>query len=97
MTTTLPDPRRRPSGAGNATPVDTRREPYWSRPTGEIFKALGSAATGLTQSDASRILRRLGPNQIDAMRSPSALQLLARQFLSPILLILIVATALSAL
>lgn len=92
MTTSKPETGRRPG-----TLTDTQSRPYWSLPAGDLFDGLGSASTGLRQADARRVLLRLGPNQIDAARSPSALRVLARQFLSPILLILLAATAMSAL
>jgi Mg2+-importing ATPase len=69
---------------------------YWSRPSDEVLQNLHSSVVGLEQGDAQEILERVGPNQIQTKEKPTALGLLLNQFKSPIILILILATLISA-
>ncbi|MEP6481226.1 MAG: HAD-IC family P-type ATPase [Rhodoglobus sp.] len=68
---------------------------YWSLPATDIATQLGSSPKGLTSAQAAAALTATGPNTLDTQRDVSALRLLARQFLSPIVLILVAATVLS--
>jgi len=69
---------------------------YWSRAPQDLLAALGSGPRGLDQADADLRLARDGPNTLRSHRQATRLALLARQFTSPIVLILLAATALSA-
>lgn len=69
----------------------------WARTAGEVLAELGSSTTGLSSAQAEQILARTGPNILDANRPISSWRLLTRQFTSPILLILLGATAISGL
>lgn len=71
--------------------------PYWSESTEVVLRRLGSTTHGLTKEQAATVLVRVGANTLDAQRDTSAWRLLLRQFLSPIVLILIGATVLSGL
>ena len=55
-----------------------------------------SDAAGLSSTEAAARLRRDGPNAINAAAGHSALALLIRQFRSPLVLILVIAAAVSA-
>lgn len=70
-------------------------EPFWGRPVEQLFTELGSGQNGLTHAHAAEKLELSGPNRLDTQREPSALRLLAHQFISPIELILVAATVLS--
>jgi Mg2+-importing ATPase len=59
-------------------------------------KQLQSTDRGLNSSDAAARLKQVGPNSLKAARRASALGLLLNQFKSPLVLILIVATIISA-
>ncbi|MBX4927888.1 magnesium-translocating P-type ATPase [Rhizobium binae] len=75
---------------GHGTPA------YWSMPAASVLAELHSGEAGLSASDAARRLKESGPNALDKERSLSALTVLARQFRSPLVLILVVAAAISA-
>ena len=69
---------------------------FWARPLDEVLQTLNSTPNGLTEVQAEETLRRLGPNSIRTKEKTSPLWLLLRQFKSPIVLILIFATLISA-
>ena len=64
---------------------------------GAACAQLDSTPAGLTSSEAARRLRAYGPNELQAARRASAWQLLLDQFRNVLILILLAATALSAL
>lgn len=70
--------------------------PFWSKPVTEIAQSVNSSITGLSEKDAQAILRRVGPNRIQARERVTPLGLFLNQFKSPIVLILILATVISA-
>ncbi|MGV8885308.1 MAG: magnesium-translocating P-type ATPase [Microbacteriaceae bacterium] len=65
-------------------------------PIGEVDASTGAGETGLTSAQAAAALERTGPNTLARGERAPNLQLLARQFLSPIVIILAIATILSA-
>jgi Mg2+-importing ATPase len=69
----------------------------WSGSVAAALDLLESRATGLTTAEAALRLARLGPNTIEGRPPTDAFWLLVRQFKSPIILILVVATVLSGL
>jgi Mg2+-importing ATPase len=71
--------------------------PFWSKPVDEIARSVNSSINGLSEKDAREILRRVGSNRIHSREKVTPLGLLLNQFKSPIILILIVATIVSAL
>jgi Mg2+-importing ATPase len=68
---------------------------YWSEDAAHVGAALGSGPKGLTAGEAARRLATAGPNAIDEDRGVGTLQLLARQFRSPLVLILVFGAAIS--
>src|SRR5512136_425176 len=70
--------------------------PFWSKPVTEITQSVNSSITGLSEKDAQTILRRVGPNRIQSKEQVTPLGLFLNQFKSPIVLILIFATVISA-
>jgi len=80
-----------PDGA----PADPILDSYWHHASLEVLDALQGTPGGLASSEAAARLERVGPNQIGKRRRTSALRLLLRQFASPIILILVLATALA--
>ncbi|TPX04342.1 magnesium-translocating P-type ATPase, partial [Schumannella luteola] len=81
-----PEPLR---GRGDAL------EAYWSLTPARVRALLGAPADGLDSADAAERLIRYGPNQVDPRRRHSGWRLLARQFLNPIEIILVIATVLA--
>ncbi len=69
---------------------------YWSRPAEELLTALGSTSAGLGSAEAGLRLAQVGPNLLEAKEKATALRLFLNQFKSPIVLILIFATVVSA-
>ena len=68
---------------------------YWSLPPARLAETLGASERGLTTAEAAARLARYGPNSIGQARTSGALGLYARQFRSPLVMILIVASAVS--
>ena len=69
---------------------------YWSQPLDNLLATLHSASDGLSMADARQRLAQFGPNLLRAREKATALGLLLNQFKSPIILILLFATAVSA-
>ncbi len=69
---------------------------YWSKPVDAVAQQLNSSADGLSEEAAQEALQRTGPNLIHTREKVTPLGLFINQFKSPIVLILIIATVLSA-
>jgi Mg2+-importing ATPase len=76
-------------------PTPAPAEDHWSQPPGRLLEALRAVEQGLTAAQAAERLRQYGPNTIDTTGKAGALGLYARQFKSPLVLILIVASVVS--
>lgn len=70
-------------------------EAFWNLSTEQALAATGTTATGLDTREAEARLRRDGPNTIGEAGQLSPLWLLARQFKSPLALILVFGGAIS--
>jgi Mg2+-importing ATPase len=70
---------------------------YWSRSAGDLAVALHTTPDGLTATEATRHLQQFGPNVLKARKEATPLKLFLGQFKSPIVLILLFATGVSAL
>jgi Mg2+-importing ATPase len=68
---------------------------FWNEDAATVLTTLGSTSTGLTTEQAATKLDEVGPNSLPASKQTSSIRLLARQFLSPIVLILVAATVLA--
>ncbi|MGB3536591.1 MAG: magnesium-translocating P-type ATPase [Mesorhizobium sp.] len=69
---------------------------YWSVPTGTLLTSLHSSSAGLSSDETHSRLRDAGLNAVGRMGRASALAAFARQFRSPLVLILIFAATVSA-
>jgi Mg2+-importing ATPase len=69
---------------------------YWSQPQDSLLSELHSAPDGLSTADAAQRLAQYGPNLLQAREKETALGLFLNQFKSPIILILLFATGVSA-
>ncbi|MCK6692844.1 MAG: HAD-IC family P-type ATPase, partial [Thermoanaerobaculia bacterium] len=69
--------------------------PYWSRSVHELFAELNSAASGLSGKEAALRLRTYGHNRLESAALVQPLRLFARQFKSPLVLILVFASVIS--
>jgi Mg2+-importing ATPase len=70
--------------------------PFWSKEVHEIAQSLNSSTDGLSEKDAQEIMLRVGPNSIQSKEKITPWGLFLNQFKSPIVLILIFATVISA-
>ena len=69
---------------------------FWQEPVPELLKQLNATSAGLTGSEAADRLKQTGPNMLRPPRKRAlALQFLAR-FKNPLVLILLIASAVSA-
>jgi Mg2+-importing ATPase len=69
---------------------------FWSIPTTTVLEKFRSRTTGLTSDEASSRLIEYGENSIEAQRKTAPLLLFLSQFKNPIIIILFIATAISA-
>lgn len=69
---------------------------YWSIPVDTLLEKLNAQSQGLSASEAGQRLRQYGWNRLKARKKLSALGLFLNQFKSPIILILLFATVISA-
>lgn len=70
--------------------------PYWGKSLEELFSELNTFGGGLSSEEAGRRLAQVGANTLKAKETSGAGRLFLEQFKSPIILILLVATGLSA-
>ena len=68
---------------------------FWSADSATLLTDLDSSSAGLTSSQAAATLARVGQNTLGESKQTSDARLLARQFLSPIIIILVIATVLA--
>jgi magnesium-transporting ATPase (P-type) len=64
-------------------------------PASEVLRALHASADGLTAAEASARLARLGPNSLPRTRPSSIARVFLRQFVSPLIYVLLAAAAVS--
>ena len=69
---------------------------YWSQPTESLLEVLQSTGDGLAAADAQQRLTTFGPNVLETKKKATAPGIFFNQFKSPIILILLFATGLSA-
>lgn len=70
---------------------------YWSQSQEELLASLQSRPDGISPDEAAARLEQHGPNLIEATKQTSAAGLFLNQFKSPIVIILLLATTISAL
>lgn len=70
---------------------------YWRQPISVLLESLGSSPDGLSSAEAADRLQKTGANTLKTERQIGPLMLFLNQFKSPIVLILIFATVMSAL
>jgi Mg2+-importing ATPase len=70
---------------------------FWSLPSDKLLEFLGSSPRGLSAPEAERRFRSLGPASLGEPPPATTTRLLARQFGSPLVILLILAAGLSML
>jgi len=80
---------------GSMATTGIKLDPFWADEEHQLFARLATSSEGLTSTEAATRLELDGPNRLESQRDVSAWRLLARQFISPIELILVAATILS--
>ena len=68
---------------------------YYNRNVSDVIKALGSSENGLTQVEAEKRLKEFGYNELDEGEKVSALEIFFSQFKNALIILLILAGALS--
>ena len=76
-------------------PRETPFVGFWDRSQGELLGALRATAAGLTSDEAKRRLRLHGPNSLVQERRFAALLSFVRFFANPLIIVLLVASAVS--
>lgn len=84
------------SSAAAPPASSTHQNPYWTKKPDEFWQELHSSPKGLSQAEAEQRLEQVGPNVLRAKREMTPILLFLSQFKSPIILILIFATLMSA-
>lgn len=77
--------------------MESKEFSYWSIPADDAIKGLSSSINGLSSQEASRRLKEMGENVLASKKKTSELLIFLNQFKTPIVLILVVATIISAL
>lgn len=70
--------------------------PFWSKEIDEVLQTLNTSTDGLSSAEAQSTLRSVGLNRIESKKKVTPLGLFLNQFKSPIVLILVFATLISA-
>lgn len=84
-----------PPGSALQQSASDGLETYWSVPIDELLAGLRARPAGLSSADAATRLKEAGSNAIGKRRGASATTAFARQFRSPLVLILIFAAIVS--
>ncbi len=71
------------------------RTDWHARDIEEVFSHLHSQRTGLSEQEAARRLEEFGPNQLPQAPAPTLMQILLRQFKSPLIYILLIAAVIA--
>jgi Mg2+-importing ATPase len=74
----------------------TQVDAYWSKSPTDLLASLHATAGGLSEDEAQARLAHFGPNRLEVKDKATPLKLLLNQFRSPIVLILLFATGVSA-
>jgi Mg2+-importing ATPase len=77
-------------------PEGDHTQEYWSKDSGLLLGDIESSVAGLSAEEAARRLERFGPNLIRAHKRTSGIVVFMSQFRSPLVLILLFATIVSA-
>jgi len=75
--------------------MEQKTQPFWSKNTKSCISDLQTTANGLTTNEVKKRLNSYGANSLKPQKRSGTFMLLIGQFKSPIILILIAATALS--
>lgn len=73
-----------------------RSQPFWTLPVAQVLEEVGGSGAGLTSAEAGARLKRWGPNELAPPRRLEAVREIARFIVNPLVLILLVASAVSA-
>jgi Mg2+-importing ATPase len=87
---------RFPTKQTQRTVFPTALDAYWSLPIEQVLTGLHTTRTGIQQIDAESRIKQYGQNELKLQRQSTALGLLLSQFKSPLVLILIFASIVSA-
>ena len=78
------------------TPVVKTNSPFWQLPVTALLQELDASPDGLSGAEAAARLARFGPNLIHGERKRALLLQFLAKFRNPLVIILLVASAISA-
>jgi Mg2+-importing ATPase len=98
MTLETPATESAANGASRGRPaVPAQMEnPFWNHPLEEVLVELDAKREGLTSQEAAARLLRYGPNDATATKRPPSWLRFLRRFQSPLVIVLLLASVLSA-
>jgi Mg2+-importing ATPase len=76
--------------------MDEPLSAFWSLPVDDVLRKLDTNPAGLSADEARERLKTYGPNLLQARKKRTTIRLLLNQFKSPIIIILVFASVLSA-
>jgi Mg2+-importing ATPase len=82
--------------ASSASRPATTKTAFWNQPLAAALADFGTSAEGLATAEAERRLQQYGPNDATAQHRPHAVVRFMGRFRNPLVIILLVASALSA-
>jgi Ca2+-transporting ATPase len=85
---------RRRHGASNAVPDDDGRD-WFAMDLADVLDTLGTATGGLSDAEAASRLEEHGPNTLPRREPPGLLEIVLRQFKSPLIYLLGIAAGVS--
>ncbi|MCY1746299.1 magnesium-translocating P-type ATPase [Ensifer sp. SL37] len=71
------------------------RSGFWAKPAPEVMRLLGTLPKGLSSTQAHERWERYGPNVLEAPATAKALRTFVSQFMSPLVLVLVIAAAIA--
>jgi len=82
--------------ASSASPPATTKTAFWNQPLAAALTDFGTSAEGLVSAEAERRLQQYGRNDATGPHRPHAVVRFMGRFRNPLVIILLVASALSA-
>lgn len=70
-------------------------ETWHAKAADDVLNSLGSQRSGLSANEAAKRLEEHGPNKLETQKKPSPIKLFLKQFLSPLIYVLLVAAVVS--
>jgi Mg2+-importing ATPase len=83
-------------GLPSAQPASQVRDDFWNVRLADVLRELAASGDGLSSEEATARLKRVGPNNVTSVRDEPVWRQILRRFGNPLVLILLIASGLSA-